>query len=75
MKKKDWQELKTKNIENLKKFISDKQKELVGIRLELKMDKIKNVHQLAQLRKDIARAKTILKIKQIMQEVEKESVK
>ena len=60
MKRKDLEELKIKSIYDLKKKIIDLEKEKVSANLELKMGKLKNVHQLMQKRKDIAQVKTIL---------------
>jgi len=70
MKKKDFEELKTKTISDLKKKIADLEKEIVNAKLELKMGKLKNVHLVNQKRKDIAQAKTILKQKLFAQEKE-----
>lgn len=66
MKKKDKEELKTKDIAALKKIITDWQNELGKTKLELKMNKIKNVHLAFWKKKDIARAKTILVAKSFM---------
>lgn len=59
MKKKDFDQIKTKDIESLKKLISEKEKEKAKAHLELKMAKLKNVHAARQLKKDIAKVKTI----------------
>lgn len=59
MKKKDFDQIKTKDIESLKKLIWEKEKEKVRVHLELKMAKLKNVHAAHQLKKDIAKVKTI----------------
>ena len=72
MKKKDLEELKNKSIDNLKKYIRDSRKDLINKGLEQDLSKVKNVHIASQLKKDIARAKTILNIKQLM---EKEGTK
>lgn len=59
MKKKDFDQIKTKDAESLKKLIWEKEKEKAKAHLELKMAKLKNVHTAHQLKKDIARVKTI----------------
>lgn len=66
MKKKDLAELKTKSISQLTKMIADLEKEKVKVQLELKMGKIKNVHLVKIMRKEIAQAKTILSLKRIL---------
>lgn len=68
MKKKDFDQLKNKNIKDLEKYIAEGQKSLVMGKLELKMGKVKNVHLANQLKKDIAKAQTILTIKRYMKE-------
>jgi len=70
MKRNDFEELKTKNISDLKKKIADLEKQEVNVKLELKMGKLKNVHLLNQKRKDIAQVKTILRQKLYAQEKE-----
>ena len=63
MKKKDLSEFKTKAISDLRKKIADLKKQNVGSLLQVKMGKTKNVHEAANLRKDIAKLETILKLK------------
>ncbi len=65
MKKKDLKELKTKDIKDLAAKVRDLEKEVTLARLELKMDKVKNVHNVRNKRKDIAQIKTIIRMKQI----------
>lgn len=69
MKKKDLDELKNKGISDLKIEIKKLQKEAIDTLLELKIGKIKNVHAYNQKRKDIARVKTVLKMKGLAQSV------
>ncbi len=63
MKKKDLDEIKTKSISQLEKRLEELEKEKTNNLLELKMGKIKNVHLVNQKKKDIARIKTILRLK------------
>lgn len=60
MKKKEFDQLKIKDIESLKKAVHEKEKEKVRVYLELKMGKLKNVHAARQIKKDIAKVKTII---------------
>lgn len=68
MKKKDLEELKTKNLQDIKKVIADLGKERAKLILELEMGKIKNVHSVNQKKKDIAQAMTILRSKALLSE-------
>lgn len=72
MKKKEFDQLKIKDIESLKKAVFEKEKEKVRIYLELKMGKLKNVHAARQIKKDIAKVKTIIAEK-LFQEGAKEN--
>lgn len=65
MKKKDLTEIKAKTIEDLNKLIPDKEKQKASTKLEQKLGKIKNVHQVNQIKKDLAQIKTILSRKRI----------
>ena len=65
MKKKDLTEIKTKTIEDLNKLIPEKEKQKAQTKLEQKLGKIKNVHQVNQIKKDLAQIKTILSRKRI----------
>lgn len=65
MKKKDLTEIKTKTIEDLNKLIGEKEKQKASTKLEQKLGKIKNVHQVNQIKKDLAQIKTILSRKRI----------
>lgn len=60
MRQKDLQEIKTKTVENLRQLLAEKEKESTAATLEQKLGKIKNVHKVRQLKKDIALIKTIL---------------
>ena len=63
MKKKNFDDLKVADIEQLRKKVSDLQKAKTNELLELKMGKTKNVHAAKAMRKDIAKIKTIIKMK------------
>lgn len=72
MKKKDLREFATKSIEDIKKKISELEKQKIETRIQIKMGKLKNVHHEKQIRKAIAYLKTHLKLKLFAQEVEKD---
>ena len=67
MKKRDLQELKTKTLEEIRGTIKNLEKDMVNAALELKMGREKNVHHLAHLKRSIAQAKTIAKMKEILE--------
>lgn len=68
MKKKDLNDLKTKSVQDLNKKFSEIEKNKVNELLELKMGKTKNVHAGRNIRKDIAKIKTIIAMKQNLNE-------
>lgn len=68
MKKKDLNDIKAKSPGELKKLITDLEKEKVNSTFELKMGKSKNVHLARNKRKDIAKIKTFLNLKLIASE-------
>jgi len=68
MKKKDLQELKTKTSKELRGSIRALEKDLINAKLELKMGRIKNVHQVAQIKRNIAQSLTITRMKEILEE-------
>jgi len=63
MKKKNFDDLKIADIEQLRKKVSELEKAKTNELLELKMGKTKNVHAAKAMRKDIAKIKTIIKMK------------
>lgn len=69
--KKDKQ-LRQKNTQELKVLLVKKRQDLVKARLDLKLKRIKNVHQSQMIRKEIARIMTILKEEEFQKEVKKE---
>ncbi len=60
MKKKDIQEMKNKSIPELQKLVVDGAERLRALRFDLAAGKVKNVAELREVRKSIARAKTFL---------------
>lgn len=63
MKKQELNDLKEKTINDLAKKVKGLKRELTQSVLELKMEKTKNVHEVNTKRKDIAKIKTIMKLK------------
>jgi len=71
MKKKNFDDLKVADIGQLRKKVSDLERAKTNELLELKMGKTKNVHAAKAMKKDIAKIKTILKMK-LISKTEKE---
>ncbi len=63
MKKKNFDDLKIADIGQLRKKVSDLEKAKTSELLELKMGKTKNVHAAKAMKRDIAKIKTIIKMK------------
>jgi ribosomal protein L29 len=60
MKKKEVQELKNRTARELRKMVADDVDRLRALRFDLAAGKVKNVAELRETRKRIARAKTFL---------------
>ncbi len=60
MKKKEIQELKNKPLGELERIVLDSAEKLRALRFDLAAGKVKNVNELHQTRKRIARAKTFI---------------
>jgi len=60
MKKKDIQELKNKSEAELHRLVNEGSERLRGLRFDLAAGKVKNVAELRELRRKIARIKTFL---------------
>lgn len=63
MKKNELADLKGKTFEELTRFLLDAKEELSKIKIDMSLGKNKNVSQLRNKRKDIARIMTILSMK------------
>lgn len=61
MKRKEIIEFKTKPLAELEKFVRDSREKLRSMKFDLAAGKVKNVRDLRELRKDIARALTFMK--------------
>lgn len=59
--------LYNKSISELKALLSEKKAELTKLKLELSLKKIKNVHAKILKRRDIARIKTLIREKELME--------
>lgn len=62
----DLQEIKTKNREELLQALEASHKELLQIRIRLATKQLSNHNQLRQVRKTIARIKTILRQREFL---------
>jgi large subunit ribosomal protein L29 len=67
MKTKDKQSLKGLSKDKLNERLDDLKKEYIDLILKQKIRKIKNLHAAGQIRKDIARVKTIMRLKELTQ--------
>jgi large subunit ribosomal protein L29 len=56
-------ELREKKIEELEKILKEKREKLKNLKLDLALGKLKNVREIRQTKRDIARILTILKSK------------
>lgn len=54
-------ELRKKSKEDLEKILKEKREKLQKLRLDLSLGKLKNVKEIGQTKKDIARILTIIK--------------
>ncbi len=66
MKKKDIQELKNKSVAELYRVVTEGTERLRALRFDLAAGKVKNVAELHQTRKRIARVKTFLHERETM---------
>lgn len=71
MKRKEFTDLKTKQIKDLLKMVSAKTLEADKKQMEVSGGKEKNLRSVKNLRKDIARILTLIKEKQIIETLEK----
>lgn len=60
MKKKEFHELKTRPVTELRKHLQEARERLRSLRFDLAAGKIKNIREIRALRKDIARILTLL---------------
>lgn len=65
MKGNDKKTLHTKTVSELASLLRQKREQLAKTRMELSMNKIKNVHAAAVIRRDIAIIETVMKEKEI----------
>lgn len=63
MKKKDLIDLKNKTEKELMSKADEARHSLVNTRLEMKLGRVKNVHEVKSKRKDLAQIMTYLKLK------------
>lgn len=57
------EELRKKTKEDLEKLLVEKRKKRAQLRFDLKTGKVKNIREIREIKKDIARILTILKEK------------
>lgn len=69
MKKKEFKDLKNKEIKDLIKMLKDKKESLSKIVLDIKSGTEKNLKKGNNLRKEIAKILTLIKEKEIVEEI------
>ena len=74
MKKNDLAEIKKSDIKILLERVKKSRTEIVDLKFEKSMNKLKNLRQISQKRKDLAQILTVLKQKQLLQELEEVNV-
>lgn len=60
MKRKEFEELKGKTVQELKEMVNNLKRESLLTKIEIKQGKIKNVHAYLNLRKKIAKILTLI---------------
>lgn len=71
MKKKELSEFKNKALSEIRKKIADLEREKTQTVIELKMGKVKDVKLVSKNKKDIARLKTLERVKYLASILEK----
>lgn len=74
MKKKDLVDLKNKNKTELKSKVADMRKVLVETGLELKLGRVKNVHEFNKKRKELAQTLTFLRTRELDEKSDKQDL-
>ncbi len=65
MKKKEFQELHSKDLKDLKDLAKKIDEEIFKLRMDKKTAKLKNVHTLGDKRRDLAKIKAIIREKEL----------
>lgn len=68
MKKRELDELRKKTTQELKSLLAEREKELIKLKIDLSLRKIKNVHAVALAKKELAQIKTLISEKELMEE-------
>jgi ribosomal protein L29 len=75
MKTKEFKELKNKEVKDLTKMLNERKNSLRKIVLEIKTGSEKNIKKGSNIRKEIAKILTLIKEKNIINEITKEKGK
>ena len=75
MKRKDLNSLRTKNIQELEKFLNEKRTEIMKVRVRTKVSKEKNLKHVKMLKRDISQVYTILTEKRLIEKDSKREEK
>jgi ribosomal protein L29 len=71
MKTKDKKELHSKSLQELRKVVTDAKDAVVSLRLDKSQNKLKNTSSLSLKRKEIAQILTIIRMKELSENVKK----
>ena len=63
MKAKEWREMKDLTLKELMVQLDNKRKRLISLSVQHKLSPIKNALELREMRRDIARIKTLMNLK------------
>lgn len=75
MKKTEINQWKAKSLAEIIKRIAQLERQKTEVYIQIKMNKVKNVHNASQIKKDIAILKTISQIKSLTQDAQTEEKK
>lgn len=75
MKRKNLEDFKLQSVKELKAKIADFEKNMTKELLELKMGRVKNVHAVRNIKKNIAKLNTLIKMKLVTEITDQKSNK
>lgn len=73
MKKKDLKSLRTKEIKDLEKMVEEKRANAVTAQVKMQAGQEKNLKKASNLKREVAQILTIIKEKELREELEKEA--
>lgn len=64
MKKKELENLKNKTMIEIEKELRERQERLLGLKMDLALGKVKNIHEIKELKKSVAQLLTLKNTKE-----------